>query len=86
MKQNTKLCPYTHCNSWLPNTRVTRVAIETGTNDFELNNLAIVNVQLFLTHLFHKVTIQKGAFVQVTQRGVVARYNRLQLKGTMWDL
>ena len=47
--------------------------------------LAIVNVQLFLTILFQKGN-NKGAFVQVTQRGVVARYNRLQLKGTMWDL
>ena len=37
---------------------------------------AIVNVQLF----------QKEAFVQVTQCGMVAKYNRLQLKGTMWDL
>ena len=50
-----------NCNSWLPNIQVTRVAIETGTNDFQLNNLAIVNVQLFLTNLFQKVTIQKGS-------------------------
>ena len=28
----------------------------------------------------------KEAFVQVTQRGMVAKYNRLQLKGTMCDL
>ena len=32
-----------------------------------------------------KITIRKLAFVQVTQRVVVAKHNRLRIK-TMWDL